>query len=82
MEADQISKWISERRFAPFMERAAGERAIAVDLYLWQTRVDQNLGRPLSEMIDVANTIDPACGKWLATHTEMTALLEQRPAAG
>ena len=208
MDPEQISIWISERRFAPFLERAEGERAVAVELYLWQARVagaslttlahfevllrnavdrqlgagapetpvedtwlldpatlsaqgmgrvrevlarleregyprersrivaglpfsfwkglfarryeelwrtrlrnafpgaglrreilepltnlhlwrnriahhdsllDQNLWRRLSEMIDVANVIDPACGEWLATHTEMTALLKQRP---
>jgi hypothetical protein len=39
MDPEQISIWISERRFAPFLERAEGERALAVDLYLWQARV-------------------------------------------
>lgn len=210
MESEQISRWISERRFAPFLERSEGERALAVELYLWQARVagaslttfahfevvlrnaidqqlaaggveapvedtwlldpatlsrqgigrvrevlarleregyprersravaglpfsfwkglfarryeglwrarlrhaflgaglrreilepltnlhlwrnriahhdsllDQNLERRLNEMIEVANAIDPACGEWLATHTEMTALLEQHPIA-
>ena len=39
MDPEQISIWISERRFAPFLERAEGERAVAVELYLWQARV-------------------------------------------
>ena len=30
-------------------------------------------------MVGVANATDSACGEWLTTHTEMTALLEQRP---
>lgn len=208
MDREQISIWISERRFAPFLERSEGERTLAVELYLWQARVagaslttlahfevllrnaidrqlerggiespvedtwlldpatlsqqgiakvrgvlarleregyprersrsvaglpfsfwkglfarryeelwrtrlrhafpgaglrreilepltnlhlwrnriahhdsllDQNLERRLSEMIEVANAIDPACGEWLAAYTEMAALLEQRP---
>jgi hypothetical protein len=48
------------------------------NLHLWRNRIahhdsllDQNLGRRLNEMIDVAGAIDPACGKWLATHTEI-----------
>ncbi len=56
------------------------------NLHLWRNRIahhdsllDQNLGRRLEEMAGVANAIDPACGEWLATHTEMTALLKQRP---
>jgi hypothetical protein len=208
MDSEQIAAWVSERRFAPFLERAEGERTLAVELYLWQARIagaslttlahfevllrnavdrqlgaegpetpvedtwlfdpttlsaqgigrvrevlgrleregyplersrvlaglpfsfwkglfsrryeelwrtrlrhafpgaglrreilepltnlhlwrnriahhdsllDQNLGQRLNEMIEVANAIDPACGTWLATHTEMTTLLEQRP---
>lgn len=39
MDPEQISFWISERRFAPFLERAEGERAVAIELYLWQARV-------------------------------------------
>jgi hypothetical protein len=32
-------------------------------------------------MIGVADVIDPACGEWLARHTEMTILLKRRPGA-
>jgi len=39
MDREQISIWVSERRFAPFLERSEGERALAVELYLWQARV-------------------------------------------
>ena len=39
MEADQITAWISEERFAPFLERAGGDWALAVELYLWHARV-------------------------------------------
>jgi hypothetical protein len=56
------------------------------NLHLWRNRVahhdsllGQDLERRLAEMIDVANAIDPACGQWLATHTEMAALLKRRP---
>lgn len=41
--------------------------------------LDQNLGRRLREMVNIANVIDPTCGEWLATHTEITALLDCRP---
>jgi hypothetical protein len=58
------------------------------NLHLWRNRIahhdsllGQDLERRLEEMIGVANAIDPACGQWLATHTEMTALLQQRPVA-
>jgi len=115
MEADNITAWISEKRFASFLESAGGEEALATQLYLWRTRLrhafpgaglrreilepltnlhlwrnriahhdsllDQNLERRLSEMIGVANAIDPACGKWLAAHTQLMVLLKQRPVA-
>ena len=52
-------------------------------LHLWRNRIahhdsllGQDLERRLEEMIDVANAIDPACGQWLATHTEITVLLK------
>jgi hypothetical protein len=58
------------------------------NLHLWRNRIahhdsllGQDLTRRLDEMIAVANAIDPACGQWLATHTEMMALLRQRPSA-
>lgn len=57
-------------------------------LHLWRNRIahhdsllGQDLERRLAEMIDVANAIDPACGQWLAAHTDMAALLNQRPHA-
>lgn len=57
-------------------------------LHLWRNRIahhdsllGQDLERRLAEMIDVANAIDPACGQWLAAHTDMAALLKQRPHA-
>jgi len=31
-------------------------------------------------MIEVASAIDPACGEWLETHSELVLLLKQRPA--
>jgi hypothetical protein len=56
------------------------------NLHLWRNRVahhdsllGQDLEHRLEEMIGVANAIDPACGQWLATHTEMADLLKQRP---
>lgn len=58
------------------------------NLHLWRNRIahhdsilGQDLERRLEEMIGVANAIDPACGQWLATHTEMTVLLKRRPSA-
>jgi hypothetical protein len=39
MGADQITTWISEERFAPFLERAGGEEALATELYLWHAQV-------------------------------------------
>lgn len=56
------------------------------NLHLWRNRVahhdsllGQDLERRLEEMIGVANAIDPACGQWLAAHTEMATLLKRRP---
>lgn len=43
--------------------------------------LDQNLERRLGEMIEIATAIDPACGAWLAAHTDMPILLAQRPNA-
>ncbi|MGH2879583.1 MAG: hypothetical protein ACRDK4_08270 [Solirubrobacteraceae bacterium] len=58
------------------------------NLHLWRNRIahhdsllGQDLTRRLDEMITVANAIDPACGQWLATNTEMMILLRQRPSA-
>jgi hypothetical protein len=39
MEADQITAWISEKRFASFLESAGGEEALATQLYLWHAQV-------------------------------------------
>jgi hypothetical protein len=39
MEADQITAWISEERFASFLESAGGEEALATQLYLWHAQV-------------------------------------------
>jgi hypothetical protein len=56
------------------------------NLHLWRNRIahhdsllGQDLARRLEEMIGVASAIDPACGQWVAEHTEMVVLLEQRP---
>jgi hypothetical protein len=58
------------------------------NLHLWRNRIahhdsllGQDLEHRLEEMIGVANAIDPACGQWLTTHTELAVLLQQRPAA-
>jgi hypothetical protein len=58
------------------------------NLHLWRNRIahhdsllDQNLERRLDEMMGVANAIDPACGDWLTTHTQLIVLLKQRPVA-
>lgn len=73
--------------------RVAGASLTTLDLepltnlHLWRNRIahhdsllDKNLERRLGEMIGVANAIDSGCGEWLTTHTEMTALIEERPA--
>jgi hypothetical protein len=39
MDADKTRAWISAERFAPFLERAAGDPALAFDLYLWHARI-------------------------------------------
>ena len=39
MDAVQITAWISEKRFAPFLQRAGGDRALATQLYLWHAQV-------------------------------------------
>lgn len=39
MEAGQITAWIGDKRFAPFLERAGGDRALAIQLYLWHAQV-------------------------------------------
>jgi hypothetical protein len=39
MDADKANAWISEERFAPFLERADGDRARAFDFYLWHARI-------------------------------------------
>lgn len=58
------------------------------NLHLWRNRIahhdsllGQDLQRRLDEMTYIANAIDPACGQWLTTHTDMTVVLEQRPGA-
>ena len=37
--AERVTAWISERRFAPFLQRARGDRALATELYLWHAQV-------------------------------------------
>jgi hypothetical protein len=39
MDADKTRAWISAERFAPFLEQADGNRALAFDLYLWHARI-------------------------------------------
>ncbi len=39
MDADKTNTWISTERFAPFLERTGGDRALALDLYLWHARI-------------------------------------------
>jgi hypothetical protein len=39
MDADKIAAWISDKRFAPFLEQARGSRAAAEELYLWHAEV-------------------------------------------
>lgn len=39
MDADKTRAWISTERFAPFLENAEGDQALAFDLYLWHARI-------------------------------------------
>jgi hypothetical protein len=39
VELDQITAWISEKRFAPFLERGDGDEPLAVKIYLWHAEV-------------------------------------------
>jgi hypothetical protein len=39
MDADKTRAWISAERFAPFLEQAEGDQALAFDLYLWHARI-------------------------------------------
>lgn len=39
MDVDKTRAWISAERFAPFLEQADGDRALAFDLYLWHARI-------------------------------------------
>jgi len=39
MDAEQITAWISEKRFGPFLERADGDTALATRLYIWHAQV-------------------------------------------
>ncbi len=39
MDADETRAWISAERFAPFLEQAEGDQALAFDLYLWHARI-------------------------------------------
>ena len=39
MDRDKTRAWISAERFAPFLEQADGDRALAFDLYLWHARI-------------------------------------------
>ena len=39
IDADKTNTWISTERFAPFLERMGGDRALALDLYLWHARI-------------------------------------------
>jgi len=39
VELDQITAWISEKRFAPFLERGDGDELLAAEIYLWHAEV-------------------------------------------
>jgi hypothetical protein len=39
MDAVQTTAWISEKRFAPFLQSAEGDHALASQLYLWHAEV-------------------------------------------
>jgi hypothetical protein len=39
MDAEKTTAWISEQRFAPFLQHAGGDRALATQIYLWHAQV-------------------------------------------
>lgn len=39
MAFDNAHAWISAERFAPFLKRADGDEALAMDLYLWHAQI-------------------------------------------
>jgi hypothetical protein len=79
MDADKTNAWISTERFAPFLERTDGDRALALDLYLWHARI---AGASLTTLhhfeVALRNAIDHQLrGEAPQTPIEQSWLLDQ-----